>query len=288
MDGKTMTSSGTFQHRAKVALRGSLLTPIGKVLGAPTVHISSPITRGGNYLYYWMWAYTRDTERRPVRVLHHEVIDDWLDEFPLVNHLSIRRGEASTLFSEWIGEHRHYFGQSFSRSELEGFCTALVESSPSFRARLDAARAWIGPDTCVLNVRRGDYYVYPELTAMYGLDIEQHVSRSIDILRRHGRAVDDVVIVSDDVAWCLEHIAPLLPGRMRVVPDRTSMFDDLAVLASARTMILANSTFSFWGGYLASVIQTDHLAVAPEYHFIDESGQRHRDPYDPRWVIAEA
>ncbi|MBX0301335.1 alpha-1,2-fucosyltransferase [Cryobacterium sp. 1639] len=283
-----MTMSDIFRHRAKVALRGGLLTPVGKVLGAPTVHISSPLTRGGNYLYYWMWAYTRDTERRPVRVLHHEVIDEWLTEFPLVSHLSIRRDEASTLFSEWVGEHRHYFGQSFTRAELERFCIALVESSPAFRARLDAARSWIGPDTCVLNVRRGDYYQYPELTAMYGLDIERNITGSIEILRSSGRAVDDVVVVSDDVPWCVENVAPLLPGTMRVVPERTSMFDDLAVLASARTLILANSTFSFWGGYLASVLQTDHLAVAPEHHFIDEDGQRHRDPYDPRWRIAEA
>lgn len=281
------TTSSTLR-RVKDGLRRSVLAPVGRTLGAPKVHLSSPLTRGGNYLFYWMWAYAHDTPRHPARVLYHDIIDEWLVEFPLVGHLSIKREDASTLWSDWVSSHEHTFGVSFQRAELDSFCRALVASSPNFQSRMERSRTWVEPETVVINVRRGDYYTYPHLTAAYGIDVEKNVTRAIQILGEHGRSAHDVLIVSDDVEWCLEHLGPILPGTVRVVPDRTSMFDDLAVLAAAHTLVVANSTFSFWGSYIGSALQSDHLAVAPDYHYRDEDGEKMRDPYDPRWIIAEA
>lgn len=276
----------SMQQNLKHQVRRIFFTPVGHLFGAPTVHITSPLTRGGNYLYYWMWAYKRDSKRHPVRVLFHEVIKDWLPEFPLIDHLSIRREDASTLWSNFLGDHKHTYGVSFSSEDVDGFCKALVDSSPSFQTRLEVAKELVKPETVVLNVRRGDYYTYPHITAMYGLDIEEYVRRAVVILQEKGRSVDDVLIVSDDTTWCLEHLSSLLPGSIRTIPERKSMFDDLAVLASAKTLLLANSTFSYWGGYLAAALQTDHMAIVPDYHYV-EDGMKMRDPYDPRWVVAE-
>ena len=45
------------------------------------------------------------------------------------------------------------------------------------------------------------------------------------------------------------------------------MFDDLAVLACAKRLILANSTFSYWGAFIAQVLgaQLENI-VAPAFH----------------------
>lgn len=283
-----MEATSSIRHRLKDGARRTVLAPIGKMLGAPKIHLSSPLTRGGNYLYYWLWAYARDTPRHPARVLYHDVIDEWLVEFPLVGHLSIKRDDASTLWSDWVGNHEHTFGVSFQQHELDSFCRALVASSPKFQARLERARTWVKPETVVVNVRRGDYYTYPHLTAMYGIDIEGNATRALQILKELRRSAQDVLIVSDDVEWCIEHLGQILPSPARVIPDRTSMFDDLAVLAAAHTVVLANSTFSFWGSYLGSSLQSNHVAIAPDYHYLGVNGVKMREPYDPRWLIAEA
>ena len=58
---------------------------------------------------------------------------------------------------------------------------------------------------------------------------------------------------SDDPDWCVTHLSDLFAdGDVRVMPSPHDMFQDLAQVSSADNLILANSTFSYWGGYLAS------------------------------------
>ena len=57
-----------------------------------------------------------------------------------------------------------------------------------------------------------------------------------------------MVLVSDNVPWCVDNLTHLAPQLEFVVNEnRRDMFDDLAVLACAKRLILANSTFSYWG-----------------------------------------
>ena len=61
------------------------------------------------------------------------------------------------------------------------------------------------------------------------------------------------------------------------------MFDDLAVLACAKRLILANSTFSYWGAFIAQVLgaQLENI-VAPAFHQggVPTASELWRDP---RW-----
>lgn len=265
-------------------VRKHLLVPLGRRLGHPQVQLSSPLIRGGNFLYYWMWADAHDHAGRPARVLYQDSITEWLDEFPLARHLTVRREELKGPLCDFIDRHRHTFGQDFDIPTLEGFSRKLVDTSPRFQERRRRLGKLVTPNSLVLNVRRGDYYQYDHLIEQYGLDIPAYVKNAISAVQQSGRPISSVLMVSDDPQWCMENLAEGLPWPTVVDQERSGMFDDLAALSLAPTLVLANSTFSYWGSHLAASFIPDHLAFAPPYHY-REGGREVRDAFDPRWQI---
>ncbi|PCC39718.1 hypothetical protein CIK73_13925 [Brachybacterium alimentarium] len=250
--------------------------------GAPTVQFTPDAVRGGNILYYWQWAYLGQLAGDRRSVLRTDHMDAWLEEFPVLESLTVSRADVSPLDQRAFAT-RHHFGSSFTAEENRLFSRWLLDGSPSFESRVEAARRVITDRTCVINVRRGDYYRVPEFRAEFGMDIRAHVSQAVEILVRSGRAPEDVLIVSDDLGWCRDNLQDTLPGGYRSLPHRTSLFDDLAALVASRTLVLANSTFSYWGSHLAAALRDDHVAVAPPYHQRVAAGPPVDDLFDPRW-----
>lgn len=207
---------------------------------------------------------------------------EWLEEFPLLRPLTIEEREIGRLDARAFAT-RFIFDLDFDRRDNDVFCRALVASSERFRERLDRVAEVLGPDTCVINVRRGDYYSVPAFARRFGIDIPHHVQEALALVEAAGRSTEDLLVVSDDIAWCRKELGGLVPGRMRADPARSSMFDDLAVLASARTLVLANSTFSYWGSYIARSRIPDHLAIAPSHHELLEDGTAIAPMNDPAW-----
>lgn len=249
--------------------------------GARTIQGSSDAIRGGNNLYLWQWAHIEQRAGRRAAVLRSATMPDWIDEFPLLRDLTIDQKDVSILDRRRFAT-RFFFDHDFDRAQNRDFCLALVDSSDSFRARRSRIRAQITRETLVVNVRRGDYYEVPEFFARFGLDLQSHVAGAAELVLQAGRPVDDVLVVSDDVDWCRRELAPVL-GDIRTLEGRSSLFDDLAVLSSATTLILANSTFSYWGSHLASSFDDEHLAIAPSHHEITPDGSLIAPMFDPAW-----
>lgn len=162
---------------------------------------------------------------------------------------------------------------STSRGELQRFVReALAPGIPSKE-----------PASVVINIRRGDYYAYAGFRGVYGMDIEGYVRAAL-------AAVDPpatILVVSDDPEWCRENLDGMLRAEAADVAyaERDPVGNFLAI-ASARTLIGMNSTFSYWGGYAADAIREDARIVMPRFHARLESGW---DAYqlDPRWTALE-
>lgn len=273
-------------HSSSLALMaagiGSILNTAGTLASASTrmSKVIKPFDgmRGGNWLYYWQLAALRSRRWRSVLVDRQEGMDEWLDEFPLLDRLTTP-GHARTARKLFPIS----FGRDFTAEENRGFCRDLACSSQSFRDRLEKYRRLLTPRTVVVNVRRGDYYSNPEFARRFAIDICHHVEQSFDILEACGRNVDSAVLVSDDIEWTLTNVSRVLPVPAQPVPDRTSMFDDLAALAASSQQVLANSTFSYWGAHLASALNNECFTIAPHHH---EAGGGYFETrmFDPRWV----
>jgi hypothetical protein len=108
------------------------------------------------------------------------------------------------------------------------------------------------------------------------------------------KPVRSILLVSDDLDWCrlklgrLSEVAPL-----RFPPAGASVIEQLALLATARRLVLANSTFSYWGGYLSNRVQVGHGGgpnyadvIAPRFHNRQVRGGAAWQ-HDPRWSVVE-
>lgn len=217
----------------------------------PAVLWGNEPMNGGNYLYLWATAWARH-RRTDVcwQVRAKPRMAPWLREFPALAQLTVSGADVS-----WRQKRTVEWGQQAGRDwefdDLTVFARRFLLSSASFSGRL----ASVDRDAVVVNVRRGDYYRVPENRRNYGFNIEGYVSAAIARvpLEDQGR----IVLVSDDVDWCRRHLGFLHEhGEVSTLPGEHDMFQDFAQLTGARHLILANSTFSFWGAYCAGALPT--------------------------------
>lgn len=212
---------------------------------------------------------------------------NWLEVFPGLEPLTVKKRKVGLTDRRFISWGQS-FGEDFSPDELEAFIRASLLESERMRGAIARARQHLGPSTLVVNVRRGDYYAVPEFFNRYGMNIEGYVRAAAEAATdRH--TVSRIRVVSDDVPWCqlnlpsLNHLAPVTFGSETQGP-----LDDLATLATADSLILANSTFSYWGAHLNNVLrQGGHNHVwAPWFHARHlHEGQAWQ--LDPRWNVVK-
>lgn len=254
---------------------------------SPWISLTDTNMRGGNLLYYWQIAYIRSTQGITAAVERNPHVDPWLAEFPLLRDLTVP--SAAIRYWDFQDRATHFFyDDNFDRRQNAAFCRALVASSPHFQRRMERARALVPEGTVVVNVRRGDYYSEPQWAISYAFDIRHHVREALELLESQGRGARQVLFISDDPQWCLSELSDLVDVPVAVHEGRGSMFDDLAVLAVSPALVLANSTFSYWGSFLAAAHRSDHIAIAPEYHQRTLSPADSLAPtslmFDPAWL----
>lgn len=244
--------------------------------GDRTVTMTPPVgLRFGNWLYLWLRAHAESADGRPWLVLEAPGMTEWLDAFPGLQALTVGRKQLQfhdrRNWDERAWNQR--FGEEFSREQLQAFIRDAL--APGIPIAHD--------DALVVNVRRGDYYAQPHLRERYGFDQVGYLREALELAGPTAR----IRLVSDDPEWCRENLDALLRGHASDVAyePRGALGNFLAV-AGARRLIGTNSTFSYWGGYIAGALQADAQVIMPRFHARTEEGT---DAYqlDPAWTIID-
>ncbi|MGY5318324.1 alpha-1,2-fucosyltransferase [Neomicrococcus lactis] len=189
-------------------------------------------------------------------------MQNWLDEFPALQDLTITRKDVRVTmprFSEWPIN----YGVDFTESDLNDFLERRLLSSEAFEAKISAASSAIDQHQLTINIRRGDYYSTP-FEEIYGIDIETFVAEAIT----HFDDFTSIRVISDDLEWCRAHTG-MFPSNLPIYFGGVTpgAFGDLAALACSTKLILPNSTFSYWGGFLSDLLsQKRNKIVVPEVH----------------------
>lgn len=221
-----------------------------------------PALGGGNHLYMWLYAHARRRAGEDVRVLAQPGMEAWLHMFPALAPLTVARADVP-----WRARREEVWNQSYDhsgRAVLDAFLDDALLSSPRFSALLADTPA----APAVVNMRRGDYYADAAFRAQYGMDIRAYLAEALPLA---GIGDGPITVVSDAPEWCRETLPRWFPGPRWEVPGREhGMFGDLAHLARAERLVLANSTFSYWGGYLCERLAARDgraaAVVAPRFH----------------------
>jgi hypothetical protein len=101
-----------------------------------------------------------------------------------------------------------------------------------------------------IHVRRADFL----------WDADPHVQLTMDYYQTAIKHLKDdrYIICSDDVAWCKENFT----GPQFEFPEGT-MLEDFRTLIGCERLIIANSTFSWWAGYL---IEEENVIAPRTWH----------------------
>ncbi len=184
-----------------------------------------------------------------------------LDVFPISFHVTDNVAEP-------INEKQH----SYQEINKSGMMVGYWQSEKYFdfvedeiRKEFYLPKSEIPSDWVAVTVRRGDYLSLPDVFAQLG---DEYYLTAIDEFKNH-----KFVVFSDDPSWCAENLV----WADHVMPC-SAPAQDLALLSSFKNHIIANSSFGWWGAWLAN----GNKVIAPKRWFTN--GLDDSDLIPDRWI----
>jgi hypothetical protein len=201
--------------------------------------------RIGNYLYFALHAFLESRDGHDYRVLDSGLDAEWLPR------IFDRTEPIPKLFYQ-------QYGTDFGPSDLAAFVQSIMGALP---------RVAVDRDTVTVNVRRGDYYSSVERINEFGFDVAQYVNLALARAESH-RPIAALQIVSDDSAWTSHMLRVIRPDLTVSDVVRGGPLLHFAALANSPRLVLANSTFSYWGAYVSEVLNgAEGVEIyAPDLH----------------------
>jgi hypothetical protein len=154
-----------------------------------------------------------------------------------------------------------------SRSTIDASIRGLLNDmlTPSGAALANRLRA--DEHSVAVHVRRGDYLTDSGATARHGVLDGGYYDRALAHLDGLGHR--NRVWFGDDPDWIR---ANLVRGADVVCPVDSTVSDggEIALMASCSSRVIANSSFSWWAGWLGPPSTPTHPVIAPAAWFADE------------------
>lgn len=125
-----------------------------------------------------------------------------------------------------------------------------------------------------LHIRRGDYLNKNEIYYNLELDYYENALNKFDSNR-------NVIIFSDDVEWCKNQ--DIFSNDRFLISDNLDKKIDMCLMSLCSDFIIANSTFSWWGAWLAN----RGKVIAPKKWFKSEYEVKNqtKDLYLENWEL---
>jgi len=128
-------------------------------------------------------------------------------------------------------------------------------------------------DPIALHIRRGDFLI----------NSGNHHNLSLDYYKENLKKFDDkrqVIVFSDDAGWCMDQ--DLFHDDRFIVSAGNGPYHDLYLMSQCKDFIIANSTFSWWGAWLANTGRV----IAPKKWFGPNNAHLDiKDLYPEHWEI---
>ena len=113
---------------------------------------------------------------------------------------------------------------------------------------------------CV-HFRRGNYVHNQEVSKVHGCCSHKYYQRAIELIQRKVES-PELYVFSDDIPWVKEHFQAGLPVHYVDHNSTTDEHIDLWLMNHCKHHIIANSSFSWWGAWLAQ--NPEKVVIAPK------------------------
>lgn len=132
-----------------------------------------------------------------------------------------------------------------------------------------------------LHIRRGDYIQNHITNSVHGVCGLEYYEKCIEIIK--GRLKQPVFYVfSDDPDWCSEVFKGLANCEIISRDPVASDWEELCLMSLCSHNIIANSSFSWWGGWLNA--SPDKIVIAPNQWFLSAEYNT-KDLIPKTWVL---
>lgn len=157
------------------------------------------------------------------------------------------------------------------------FPPLLSSEGEDLGGRIRAAHASV----CV-HIRRGDYVTNPAIHAFHGICAPEYYKKALDIVAAQAGQALELFIFSDDPLWARGNFDTRgFPATVVDLPEHVAEpWHDMHLMRLCRHHIIANSSFSWWGAWLADA---GGVVCCPERWFAAQSGMEGH-PAPERWV----
>jgi hypothetical protein len=129
----------------------------------------------------------------------------------------------------------------------------------------ELSKMMVEPNAVSVHVRRGDYVSAPSVRRVHPVLTLDYYQRAIRYLEHQG-VQPRLFVFSDDIPWCRRNFK--ISGATSVVfvsEQVASAVEELELMRRCRHHVIANSSFSWWGAWLAQC--ADRFVVAPAKWF---------------------
>lgn len=279
---------------AKAAAR-RLVTPglsaVRRRLGRRVVNWTPEFMGFGNQLYLWAWAHAHRDETPAPRVLVIDKMRYWIPYFPAVQPWLIEPEQVSALDQRehfWAEPDAHSGDpRGYTDESRAAFIRDWLLTSPELASV--AASELAAGDVLTLNVRRGDYYSNPAHRPEFAIDLESYLRLAVASAVEADGPVRRVHVVSDDVAWCRQHLSWLSEVASVVTYPAADdgPIHNFRDICSARRLVISNSTFSIWGAAVAATALGGGTSVWAPAFFQRRYGPGRCYEYDRQWSFVD-
>lgn len=125
--------------------------------------------------------------------------------------------------------------------------------TPSPEVERSLSRYNVSPNSLGISVRRGDYLMLQNNHCVLSVEYYQSI-----LDKYFSNNVDQICIFSDDLDWCKQ----VFGTHINYISDTPGT--QLFLMSKMKHLILSNSTFAWWGGYLN---QNKGTIIAPDPWF---------------------
>lgn len=176
---------------------------------------------------------------------------------------------GSTYVLGYFQSPKYFIGYE---AEVRSAVSGLLRGMLTERGVAMAAELAASPNTVAVHVRRGDYISNLTASAHHGNLQEVYYQQALALMRRQGK--DNIVWFSDDTDWVSGELAGPLdtvatPAMMAALTHGAG--GEIALMAACSSRIIANSSFSWWAGWLGAPSTAQSPVVAPSQWLAGQS-----------------
>jgi len=228
---------------------------------------------------------------------HREVVDDGLGNrlrIELFDVFSLKtdyRGMLNLPSEKYIQETKFEFDEKFFKLDPQDDVSLFgyFQTEKYFKHVEDEIREdfifqdkYIGEcvdiveqfdNPIALHIRRGDFLINSANHANLSLEYYENALQQFHNSRQ-------VIIFSDDSSWCKEQ--SIFSDDRFLVSEGNGPYHDLYLMSKCSDFIIANSTFSWWGAWLANTGKV----IAPSIWFGPNNADKNTEAlYCDGWVV---